>query len=300
MEHVKKLIVVVGPTAVGKTAVAIDLAKHFRTEIVSADSRQIFRELNIGTAKPSGAELAQVPHHFINTHSIQEAYDAAQYGHDALEVIHRLFKRNNEVILCGGSGLYVKAVCEGFDDIPEVPAQIREELSATYERGGIEALQALMMEHDPQLYATIDQKNPHRLMRALEVKLGTGLSIASFRKKNTLQHPFTIVKIGLTLPREILYERIDRRMDLMIEAGLFAEAEALYPLRAINALQTVGYQEIFDFMEGQYDREEAVRLLKRNSRRYAKRQLTWFTRDPQVQWFGPAEVEKIIEVVKNA
>lgn len=300
LEHVKKLIVVVGPTAVGKTAVAIDLAKHFQTEIVSADSRQIFKELNIGTAKPSGAELAQVPHHFINSHSIHETYDAAQYGHDALEVIHRLFERHNEVILCGGSGLYVKAVCEGFDDIPEVPAQIREELSATYERGGIEALQALMVEHDPQLYATIDQKNPHRLMRALEVKLGTGLSIASFRKKNTLQHPFTIVKIGLTLPREILYERIDRRMDQMVEAGLFAEAEALYPLRAINALQTVGYQEIFDFMEGQYDRDEAVRLLKRNSRRYAKRQLTWFTRDPQVQWFGPAEVEKIIEVVKNA
>lgn len=300
MEHVKKLIVVVGPTAVGKTAVAIELAKHFQTEIVSADSRQIFKELTIGTAKPTGAELAQVPHHFIDSHSIHEPYDAAQYGHDALEVIHRLFERRNEVILCGGSGLYVKAVCEGFDDIPEVPAQIREELSATYERDGIEALQALMMEHDPHLYATIDQKNPHRLMRALEVKLGTGLSIASFRKKNTLQHPFTIVKIGLTLPREVLYERIDRRMDLMVEAGLFAEAEALYPLRAINALQTVGYQEIFDFMEGQYDREEAIRLLKRNSRRYAKRQLTWFTRDPQVQWFGPAEVEKIIEVVKNA
>lgn len=300
MEHVKKLIVVVGPTAVGKTAVAITLAKHFRTEIVSADSRQIFSELSIGTAKPTGAELAQVPHHFIDSHSIHEAYDAAQYGQDALEVIHRLFERHNEVILCGGSGLYVKAVCEGFDDIPEVPAQIREELLATYERDGIEALQALMQEHDPHLYATIDQKNPHRLMRALEVKLGTGLSIASFRKKNTLQHPFTIVKIGLTLPREVLYERIDRRMDQMVAAGLFEEAEALYPLRAINALQTVGYQEIFDFMEGQYDREEAIRLLKRNSRRYAKRQLTWFTRDPQVQWFGPAEVEKIIEVVKNA
>jgi tRNA dimethylallyltransferase len=300
LEHVKKLIVVVGPTAVGKTAVAITLAKHFRTEIVSADSRQIFSELSIGTAKPTGAELAQVPHHFIDSHSIHEAYDAAQYGQDALEVIHRLFERHNEVILCGGSGLYVKAVCEGFDDIPEVPAQIREELLATYERDGIEALQALMQEHDPHLYATIDQKNPHRLMRALEVKLGTGLSIASFRKKNTLQHPFTIVKIGLTLPREVLYERIDRRMDQMVAAGLFEEAEALYPLRAINALQTVGYQEIFDFMEGQYDREEAIRLLKRNSRRYAKRQLTWFTRDPQVQWFGPAEVEKIIEVVKNA
>jgi tRNA dimethylallyltransferase len=300
LEHVKKLIVVVGPTAVGKTAVAIALAKHFGTEIVSADSRQIFRELSIGTAKPTGEELAQVPHHFINSHSIHEAYDAAQYGQDALAVIHRLFERHNEVILCGGSGLYVKAVCEGFDDIPEVPAQIREELLATYERDGIEALQALMMEHDPQLYATIDQKNPQRLMRALEVKLGTGLSIASFRKKNTLRHPFTIVKIGLNLPREVLYERIDHRMDVMIGAGLFAEAEALYPLRAINALQTVGYREIFDFMEGKYDREEAVRLLKRNSRHYAKRQLTWFTRDPQVQWFGPAEVEKIIEVVKNA
>jgi tRNA dimethylallyltransferase len=300
LEHVKKLIVIAGPTAVGKTAVAIALAKHFRTEIVSADSRQIFKELNIGTAKPTAAELAQVPHHFIDSHSIHDAYDAAQYGRDALDVIHRLFERHDEVILCGGSGLYVKAVCEGFDDIPEVPAHVREALLATYERDGIAGLQALMEQHDPQHYATIDQKNPQRLMRALEVKLGTGFSIASFRKKNTLQHPFKIVKIGLTLPRETLYDRIDRRMDSMIEAGLFAEAEALYPLRAINALQTVGYQEIFDFMEGKYDRAEAIRLLKRNSRRYAKRQLTWFTRDAQVQWFGPAEVEKIIEVVKNA
>lgn len=295
--HKKKLIVIVGPTAVGKTSVAIDLARHFRTEIISADSRQIFRELNVGTAKPSPAELETVTHHFINSHSINEPYDAAQYGRDALSLINTLFKEYNELILCGGSGLYVKAVCEGFDDIPDVPEVIRENLMNEYEQHGLEALQERMRKLDPQHYENIDTQNPHRLIRALEVIEGTGKSISSFQKQNKLKHSFSIVKIGLTLPREVLYERIDRRMDDMISNGLFNEAESLYAFKHVNALQTVGYQEIFDYMDGRYDRDEAIRLLKRNSRRYAKRQMTWFQRDSDILWMDPHNIEEIIQTI---
>lgn len=290
----KTLIVVVGPTAVGKTATAINLAQHFHAEIISADSRQIFRELTIGTAKPDAHELRAVPHHFVNSHSIHEAYDAAAYGREALACIHARFQSLDTLVLCGGSGLYVKAVLEGFDDIPEVPETLREELNAQYEAQGLAWLQNQMETLDPQHYATLDQQNPHRLLRALEVRLGTGQSIASFRGRNQVQHPFRIVKIGLELPREILYDRIDRRMDAMIGAGLFEEAAGVYPYRNIQALQTVGYQEIFDFMDGLYDREEAVRLLKRNSRRYAKRQLTWFKRDEATRWFNPADLDAML------
>lgn len=296
----KKLIVVVGPTAVGKTAVSIQLAQHFQTEIISADSRQIFRELTIGTAKPSEAELATVKHHFINSHSISEKYDAAQYGRDVLELIHQLFIKYDHLILCGGSGLYVKAVLEGFDDIPEVPEDVREKLNRQYEQGGISWLQEKMKEIDPELLETIDQHNPHRLMRALEVKIGTGMSISSFRTKAKLQHPFSIVKIGLELPREILNQRIDDRMDQMIRDGLFEEAKQVFPFKDQQALQTVGYQEIFDFIEGQHDREEAIRLLKRNSRRYAKRQMTWFKRDTEIVWMNPVNIEEIYNVVQSS
>jgi tRNA dimethylallyltransferase len=295
----KTLIVVVGPTAVGKTAVAIKLAQLLNTEIISADSRQIFKELTIGTAKPSDAELAMVPHHFIHSHSILEDYDAAQYGRDVLALIEKLFERHDNLVLCGGSGLYIKAVCEGFDDIPEVPSSIREELMQHYEQHGIQWLQQQMQALDPAHFLTIDQKNPHRLIRALEVRLGTGVSIASFRTKNKITHPFSILKIGLELPREDLYRRIDERMDSMIAQGLFEEAKNIYSFRNRQALQTVGYQEIFDFIEGRYDEEEAVRLLKRNSRRYAKRQLTWFKRDAEVHWFKPHEIEKMSELINH-
>jgi tRNA dimethylallyltransferase len=296
----KKLIVVIGPTAVGKTAVAIKLAQHFKTEIISADSRQIFKELTIGTAKPNEEELAAIPHHFINSHSISESYDAAQYGRDALELIHQLFKKYDYLILCGGSGLYVKAVLEGFDDIPEVDDEIREELNHQYEKEGIVWLQEKMKTLDPDHFETIDQQNPHRLMRALEVKIGTGLSISTFRKKAKLEHSFSIVKIGLDLPREVLNKRIDERMDQMIRDGLFEEAKNVYPFKDQQALQTVGYQEIFDFMEGQYDKEEAIRLLKRNSRRYAKRQMTWFKRDAEIVWMNPVNIDEIYNVVQRS
>lgn len=294
----KKLIVIVGPTAVGKTALAIHVAKEFRTEIISADSRQIYKELTIGTAKPSEVELKEVSHHFINTHSIQEDYDAARFGEEALLKIYSLFERREHVVVCGGSGLYIKALLEGFDDIPEVPDAVRDQLIEEFETKGLLWLQNKMRELDPEHFATIDQKNHMRLMRALEVKIATGNSISNFQKKVKKVLPFQVVKIGLELERAKLYERIDMRMDEMITAGLFEEAKQLYPFKDKNALQTVGYQEIFDFMDGKYDREEAIRLLKRNSRRYAKRQLTWFKRDEEIKWFNPLNLQSILESIK--
>jgi tRNA dimethylallyltransferase len=290
------LIVVVGPTAVGKTAVALKLAVHYKAEIVSADSRQIFKELTLGTAKPDEAELRQARHHFIDSHSIKEEYDAAQFGREALDLIHELFKHHSHAILCGGSGLYIKAVLEGFDDIPEISPEVRQDIIDRYNQNGLAWLQQKMQESDPDHFAVLDQQNPQRLMRALEVKLATGKSISSFQKqKKRPDHTFQIHKIGLELDRDELYQRIDLRMDQMIQSGLFAEAEQLFPYREHHALQTVGYQEIFGFLEGQYDREEAIRLLKRNSRRYAKRQLTWFKRDPEIRWFNPRDLSSMIE-----
>lgn len=295
----KTLIVIVGPTAVGKSSLAIQLALKFGTVILSADSRQFFREMNIGTAKPTTEELSLVKHYFINTHSITETYNAAQYGDDALMRIEQLFEQYTHLILCGGSGLYIKAVCEGFDDIPDVPQEIRDELNTQYQTNGLNWLQEKMKELDPVYYENIDQQNPQRLMRALEVKIGTGLSISSFQKRKNASRPFNIVKIGLNTNREALYERINNRMDKMIEAGLFEEARQLYPFKNHNALQTVGYQEIFGYFDGKYDREEAIRLLKQNSRRYAKRQLTWFMRDKTIQWFDAADVESIERTLQS-
>jgi tRNA dimethylallyltransferase len=295
----KKLVVFVGPTAVGKTALAIRVAKEFHTEIISADSRQIYKELTIGTAKPNEAELKEVLHHFINSHSISEDYDAARFGEEALLKIYSLFENCEYGVVCGGSGLYIKALLEGFDDIPEVPDAVRDQLIEEFETKGLLWLQNKMRELDPEHFKNIDQKNPMRLMRALEVRIATGKSIAAFQKKVTKSLPFQVVKIGLELERAKLYERIDQRMDEMIAQGLFEEAKQLYPYRSKNALQTVGYQEIFDFIDGKYDREEAIRLLKRNSRRYAKRQLTWFKRDEEIKWFNPLNLQAILESIKS-
>lgn len=297
--HNKKLIVIAGPTAVGKTAVSIQLAQHFRTEIVSADSRQIFKELTIGTAKPDEVELAAAPHHFINSHSITQEYDAASYALEALQIIEKIFLKHDEVILCGGSGLYIKALCDGFDDIPAVNENIRKNLVEKFETEGIVWLQEEMQRLDPEHYATLDKLNPHRLIRALEIKIGTGNSIAAYRSNSRRKHNFKIIKIGLELPRAILYERIDTRMDKMIEAGLFEEAQAMLPYEKHQALQTVGYREIFGFLHGEYDRDEAIRLLKRNSRHYAKRQLTWFKRDEEFVWFNPTQFEEMLKCIHS-
>lgn len=298
MAKTKILIVIAGPTAVGKTAVALYLAKKLNTEIVSADSRQIYQEMTIGTAKPTSAELTAVKHHFINSHTIDQDYDAAQFGEDARQVISKIFAEKDYVILCGGSGLYIQGVCEGFDEIPEVSKEIRENLITEFQQHGIVWLQEKMKNLDPEHFETLDPNNPHRLIRALEVKIGTGLSIASFRKKVRLAHDFDIIKIGLDLPRNELYERIDQRMDQMIADGLFDEARSLYPQKEKNALQTVGYKEVFDFIDKKYDYDEAVRLLKRNSRRYAKRQLTWFKRDLEMKWFTADQHEEILRYIQ--
>jgi tRNA dimethylallyltransferase len=293
MKSKKRLIVIVGPTAVGKTALAIRLAQHFQTEIISADSRQIYLELEIGTAKPSPQELQLIKHHFINTHSIQEVYDAGSYGRDALALINLLFKEYDNLILCGGSGLYIRAVLEGFDEMPPVPEGVREQIIKEFETNGLGWLQGQVKQVDPDYFEVVDIQNPHRLIRALELHRAWQKPMHELRKQKKLDHPFQVVKIGIELDREELFTRIDSRMDAMIEQGLFAEAEKFYPLRNLNALQTVGYREIFGFMEGLYNKEEAVRLLKRNSRHYAKRQLTWFKKDATTTWLRPDQFDEI-------
>lgn len=295
----KKLIVLVGPTAVGKTEIALRLAEHFKTEIISADSRQIYKELEIGTAKPTSEELSRVPHHFINTHSIAQSYDAGAYGRDALALIHSLFEKYDTLILCGGSGLYIKAVLEGFDEMPEIPQGIRDQIITEYELKGLKWLQQEVKEIDPDYYEQVDSNNPHRLIRALELFKASGQKASQLRVKEKRTHLFDVIKIGLELERELLYGRIDARMDTMIERGLFKEANQFFQTRDLNALQTVGYREIFDYLEGKYDREEAVRLLKRNTRRYAKRQLTWFKKDQQIKWFQANQLDQIIAYLDN-
>jgi tRNA dimethylallyltransferase len=292
-----RLIVIVGPTAVGKTEFAIRLAEHFQTEIISADSRQIYKEMTIGTAKPTESQLARVQHHFIDSHTMEDEYDAGQFGRDALAMISRLLDVREQVVLCGGSGLYIRAVCEGFDELPEVPQGVRDRIVTTYYDKGIEWLQQRVRLLDPEFFDEVDQKNPQRLMRALELLEASGKKMHELRKKKVLSHPFEICKIGLSLDREVLYQRIDQRMDQMMEEGLFEEAQLLYPRRHLNALQTVGYTEIFDFLDGKYDREEAVRLLKRNSRRYAKRQLTWFGREKDIEWFDARDPDLLLKKV---
>jgi tRNA dimethylallyltransferase len=297
--HSKKLIVISGPTAVGKTGAALSLAEHFKTEIISADSRQIYKELEIGTAKPSAEELSRVSHHFINTHSIRQSYDAGAYGRDALILIHTLLKKYDTLILCGGSGLYLKALLEGFDEMPEIPSGTRDQIIAEYDLKGLEWLQQEVKEVDPDYFEQVDINNPHRLIRVIELFRASGQKVSQLRVMEKRTHDFGIIKIGLELDREQLYSRIDARMDNMIENGLFEEAKQFFPNRDLNALQTVGYREIFDFIEGKYEREEAIRLLKRNTRRYAKRQLTWFKRDPEIHWFRPEQVEEMIKLIDS-
>jgi len=293
----KRLIVIVGPTAVGKTKVAIELAKVLRTEIVSADSRQLYKEMSIGTAKPSAGELEEVPHHFIDHVSVSRPYDAAQYGSECMTLIHRLFQKYDTLIICGGSGMYIKAALEGFDEMPEVKAGVRDQIIQEYEQNGMNWLQQQVEINDPDYFGEVDKKNPQRLMRALELIRSSGKTASELRKNKKRELSFDVVKIGLELDREMLYDRINTRVDTMIKAGLVDEAKALYPMRANNALQTVGYQEFFGYFDGQYDMDEAVRLLKRNTRRYAKRQLTWFKRDSDIKWFVPENIKGILDVL---
>ncbi len=290
----KYLVVVVGPTAVGKTDLCVQLAKKYEAEIISADSRQFYREMTIGTAKPSEEEQQGVPHHFVNSHSISEEYNAGAFEQDVLALLPKLFAQQDVVFMTGGSGLYVRAVCEGMDEMPATDTALREALTQQYEEQGLQPLLDKLEQVDPLYFAQVDKANPQRVIRAVEVSISSGAPYSSFRKSEKQNRPFQVIKIGLTRDRAELYQRIDQRMDLMLGQGLLEEAKALYPHRSHNALQTVGYKEIFDYLDGMYDWNEAVRLLKRNSRRYAKRQLTWFNKHPdEYTWFHPAQLEEI-------
>lgn len=293
------LISIVGPTAVGKTALAISLAEKLGTEIISADSRQFYKEMTIGTAKPGKQELETVPHHFIDSHSINNLYSAGAFGRDAQKKIEFLHEDHQSVVAVGGSGLYLKALWEGFDEMPEIDPHVRSTLNDELKNNGLDSLLKELKSLDQNYYNQVDHKNGQRIVRALEVIRTTGKPFTMFRLKKKVNLPYHQLKIGLNIDRVQLFERIDRRMDAMIEKGLFEEASALYPYRNHNALQTVGYSEIMDFMDGLYDRAEAIRLLKRNSRRYAKRQLTWFGRYDDIHWFQPDQLNEIDALVNE-
>lgn len=286
----KKLILLAGPTAVGKTALAIKWASALNTEIISADSRQCYRELNIGVARPSPEELAQVPHHFIASHSIVDTVNAGTFEQYALKKAAEIFAEKDTVVMTGGTGLYIKAFCEGMDTIPAVPDAVRKTISNTYQRKGLQWLQQEVEKEDPQFFATGEIQNPHRLMRALEVVTHTGQSIMDYRQGAKKQRPFEIQKFVLGLPKEELHRRIDLRVDQMMQQGLLEEVKTLLPYAGHVALQTVGYRELFSYLDGNLSLERAVEDIKTHTRQYAKRQLTWFKKDPEFQWITADEL----------
>lgn len=294
----KTLIVVVGPTGIGKTALAIALAQYYHSEIISADSRQFFKEMHIGTAKPSADELTQAPHHFINSHSIKTLFSTGDFEVQGIQKIEELFKKHNIAILVGGSGLYIDAICKGLDKLPEIDLAIRERLNTQLAEKGISIIQKQLKELDPEYYSKVDQSNPQRMIRGLEVVLSSGKKLSSLLTANKKIRSFNIIKIGLNLDRALLYERINQRVDLMMKAGLLEEVESLFTYRQYNALNTVGYTELFDYLDNKTDLETAVAMIKQNTRRFAKRQLTWFRRDENTVWFEPNQTTEVIEFIK--
>lgn len=294
------LICIVGPTAIGKTSLSLKLAECFSTEIISADSRQFYKEMSIGTAVPTKAELAQVKHHFIQHISIEDEYDVGKFENDAIETLEGIFKLNSKAILVGGSGLYQKAVTEGLDTFPDIPPEIREKYNAILENEGLEKLQTLLKEKDVETYNSIAISNPRRVTRALEVMETSGKSFVSYLNQTKKQRPFNLIKIGLDAPREIIYHRIEQRVDIMVEQGLIEEAKQLYPYKHLNALQTVGYKELFAHFDGELSLEKAISEIKKNTRRYAKRQLTWFKKDNSIHWFHfETPAERILSLINN-
>jgi tRNA dimethylallyltransferase len=294
----KTCIVIAGPTAVGKTSLAIQVAQYFHTDIISADSRQCFRELEIGVAKPSAQELTQVKHYFINSHSIEDEVNAAVFEQYALQAATQVFREHDMVVMTGGTGLYMKAFCEGLDDMPPVSPELRRSITAQYEQLGLPWLQQQVQQQDPLYYSTGETQNPQRLIRALEVMQSTGRSIRSFQQGNKTLRDFRIIKVGLQLPKEELHRNIDHRVDKMMEQGLLNEVQNLLPYEHLNALQTVGYSELFAHLHGNVSLEEAMAHIKKNTRRYAKRQMTWFQKDAGMQWFRPSQAEEIIHCIK--
>jgi tRNA dimethylallyltransferase len=295
----KNLILITGPTAIGKTRAAILVARHFGTEIVSADSRQIYRELSIGTAVPSPGELALVRHHFIHSHSIFDTCNASRYEIEALDLLDQLFRKYDNIVLTGGSMLYIDAICKGIDSMPDVDMELRAVLKERLRSEGIEGLRLQLKKLDPEYYRQTDLKNPARIVHALEICLMTGKPFSSFRSGPNKKRPFSILRAGLDCDRALLHQRINARVDQMMDKGLEAEAERCYPNRKLNALNTVGYRELFAFFRGEISRGKAVELIKRNTRRYARKQLTWFRNDPEITWFLPEQTKELIHFFQN-
>ena len=296
----KFLISVVGPTAIGKTALSIKLAQHFNTEILSADSRQFFKEMQIGTAVPTENELAMAKHHFIHHKSIEEDYNVGAFERDSISKLDELFKIHEVVILVGGSGLYVDAITKGLDDFPEIDSNIRKKLNKQFNTKGLKSLQDQLKILDIESYNSIATDNPHRVIRALEVCLGTGKPYSSFLNKNKTNRKFKTITIGLTAERSIIYDRINRRVDKMMEEGLLDEAKGLIPKQHLNALNTVGYKELFNYFGGEWSLEFAISEIKKNSRHFAKRQLTWFKKDNDINWFDySTELHTIVDLIES-
>ena len=296
---IKTLIVVVGPTASGKTALAIRLAQQFQTEIISGDARQFFTEMNIGTARPTQYETQLIPHHLVGHISINQPYSAGLFETEAQKLLSHLFQQHNQVILVGGSGMYIKALCEGFDVLPDVPDNIRIELNQTYIQQGLSTLQQMLAELDPVYYKQVDLNNPQRIIRALEICKITKQPYSSFRKGQKVKRDYRIIKIGLDLPREELYLRINNRVEEMMQGGLLQEVEQLLPYKTLNALKTVGYTELFEYLDQRITLPRAVELIKQNTRHYAKRQMTWFKKDPEIRWFNPNDWQQILNYLQT-
>jgi len=293
------LIVILGPTGIGKTDLSIEIAQEFKTEIISSDSRQVYKELKIGTAVPSNEQLNKVKHHFIGNKSIYEYYNASMFELEVIEVLNDLYQKFNQVVMTGGSGMYINAVCDGIDDLPTIDPNLRDDLIKKHKEEGIESLRLQLKILDPVSYEKIDLRNPKRILKALEVSIQTGKPYSSFLTESKKNRDFDTIKIGLQRERDELYERINIRVDQMVEEGLIDEARRFYKDRHLNSLNTVGYKELFDFFDGEITQEKAIELIKRNSRHYAKRQISWFSRDKDITWFHPEGKESIIEYIKS-
>lgn len=291
------LVVITGPTGVGKSDTAVWLARELNAEIISADSRQLYRDIPIGTAAPTAEQMAEVKHHFVGTLSLEEYYSAAQFEDDVMQLLPKLFARSPYVVMCGGSMMYVDAVCKGIDNIPTISDKIRREVVERFERDGAEAMREELRRLDPVYYNQVDLKNHKRVIHAVEICLQAGRPYSELRTNSVKQRPFRIVKIGLNLPREQLFDRINRRVEKMIEAGLVDEAQRFYPQRHLNSLNTVGYKELFAWMDGTMDYDTAVARIQKNTRVYAKKQLTWYAKDTDMHWFAPSDHQEILKLV---
>jgi len=296
----KTLIILLGPTGIGKTELSLRIAEQLQTGIISCDSRQFFKELKIGTAAPTEEQLKRVPHHLVGTLSITDYYSAGRFEMDALRKLEELFQTHDSVLMTGGSMLYIDAICKGIDDIPDIDKELREELLNRYEQEGIENIRAELKILDPEYYEIVDQKNHKRIIHALEVCLMSGKPYSSFRKESSKERPFQLLKIGLNMPREELYERINQRVDIMFENGLLEEAKRFYPYKNLNSLNTVGYKELFEYFDENWTLDFARNMIKQNSRRYAKKQLSWFNRDQEIHWFHPAQEKEIMEFIRRS